>query len=488
MGALRDWRHGVEQTTWYPWLVFAAVVNGPFMANVDSSIVNVALPVLERQFDVGPSVLQWVISAYVLMITGILPVVGNLSDRSNRKHIFIFGTVVFTLGSILCAFSASIDELIAFRVIQSVGGAILMGNSMSIVAYVFPAGRRGKPLGLIGSTIAAATVVGPSLGGLLISWFSWRAIFWVNVPVGCFSIVMSLIVMMDITPRKEPKVFDYFGAVYFFAAVVSLLLMVSEGQTWGWGQPVTWLVFLCSVVFWVLFVRRELRVESPLIHLGLFKSTAFSLGNLSGYLFYIMMMFPSFILPLYMRHVLNIPIANIGLLLTPQAISMIIFSPLGGWLADKYGTTTPTVAGTAVATTGLCLLMRLGPHSTYVYIIAALATFGLGMALFTSPNNVSVLESVPVEKTGLTGSLIATVRNAGRVSGVAIAVLLLQVSVSAAQLQTSSGFDHASSVAFAGAVVTGAVVTLVNLVRFWLHRSQTALASQGDVAAPGSER
>lgn len=485
LSVLRSWRQSVVGTPWYPWLVFAAVVSGPFMANLDSSIVNVALPVLERQFGVGPSVLQWVISAYVLMITGILPVVGSVSDRSNRKLVFMVGTVVFTAGSILCAFSANIDELIAFRVVQSVGGAILMGNAMSIVAHVFPAGHRGKPLGFIGSAIAAATVIGPSLGGLLISWFSWRAIFWVNVPVGCISITMSLIVMMDILPQRQPKSFDYLGGVFFFTAVVSSLLVLSEGQTWGWAHPVTWLVFLCSVVLWTLFIRRELGVESPLIHLSLFRSTAFSLGNLSLYLFYIMMMFPSFILPLYMHHVLNYPIAKIGLLLTPQAISMIIFSPLGGWLADKYGTTSPTVAGTTIAGVGLFLLMRLGPHTSYIYIIVALATFGLGMALFTSPNNVSVLESVPVEKTGLTGSLIATVRNAGRVSGVAVTVLLLQVS--GPTLGTAPGFDHASSDAFAGAVVIGALATAINGTRWWLNRRQRSSEPRTDgVAAPES--
>jgi len=468
MQSLTDWRSRSQVAPWYPWLIFASVVSGTFMSNVDSSIMNVALPVLERGFHVGPSVLQWVVSAYLLVITGVLPIVGNLSDRMNRKTIFVWGVSLFTLGSILCTFSANIEQLIVFRVIQSLGGAVIMGNVMSIVVHVFPAGQRGKPLGLIGSVVAAGTIVGPSLGGILITWFGWRSIFWVNVPIGILSLLMTWIVLIDIPAKTTSKQFDGWGAAYFFVAVCNLLLYVSEGQTWGWTSWSSWITLCLSLLGWCLFVRRELRTERPLIELSLFKSPAFSLGNLTGYLSYIMMMFPSFILPLYMHHVLHIPTAHIGWLLTPQAISMIVFSPFGGWLADKYGTTWPPLSGMILATIGLWLMSQLQATSSYMYIILTLSLFGLGIGLFTSPNNVSVLESVPVETTGLTGTLIATVRFFGRVSGVAIAVLILQIS--GGNLQTSAGFAQASSYAFFGSIVVGILATFLNLGKFWTRR------------------
>lgn len=471
MNSIAAWRSRTSDAPWYPWLIFASVVSGPFMANVDSSIMNVALPALERQFHAQPNTLQWVISAYLLMITGILPIVGNLSDRMNRKVIFMTGVSVFTAGSILCAFSDSMVQLIVFRVIQSVGAAIIMGNVMSIVARVFPEGKRGKPLGLIGSVVAAGTIVGPSLGGLLITWFGWKSIFWVNVPVGILSIVMTSIVLKDIS-GKNVRRFDGLGAGYYFVAVVSLLLCVSEGHTWGWtsGPGVTTL--MVSLLGWILFIRRELHTESPLIDLRLFKSAAFSLGNLTGYLSYVMMMFPGFILPLYMHHVLHIPTSHIGLLLTPQAITMIVCSPLGGWLADKYGSTWPAFSGMLIATLGLALMTRFNTTTSYVTIILALSIFGLGTGLFTSPNNVAVLGSVPVEKTGLTGSLIATVRHFGRVSGVAVAVLLLQSS--GGNLLTSAGFAQATSYAFVGSVMFGMVGTFLNVGRVWTRRPKPA--------------
>ncbi|UOF91506.1 MFS transporter [Fodinisporobacter ferrooxydans] len=458
-----SWAERQSAKSWYRWSVFATVVSGTFMVNVDSSIMNVALPVLEREFHVGPQLLQWVISVYLLVITGILPIVGNVSDRLNRKNIFISGVAIFTAGSVLCAFSLSIGQLILFRALQSIGGAIIMGNVMSIVAYIFPAGQRGRPLGLVGSVVAAGTIVGPSLGGMLIALFGWRSIFWVNVPIGLLSVIASIFVLVDICSDRQTRKFDVLGAFLFFIGIVSLMLFLSEGQTWGWGSYTSLSVFAMSAIALGLFIWQELRSPDPVIELSLFRSGTFSIGNIVGYLSYVMMMFPGFVLPLYMHHVLRISTAHIGLLLTPQAIGMIVFSPLGGYLADRFGTNWPTALGMLVGTVGLWMMARLDPSSSYFDIVAAMSVFGLGMGLFTSPNNVAVLESVPIEKSGLTGSLIATVRNFGRVSGVAVTVLFLQISGN--NLQTVTGFSKASAYTFWGAVALGALGTVLTLTR-----------------------
>ena len=456
--------------TWYRWIMFATVVTGTFMVNIDSSIMNVAIPVLERDFHAGPQILQWVISAYLLVITGILPVVGTLSDRLNRKSVFIVGVTVFTGGSILCAFSESIHQLIFFRILQSIGGSIIMGNVMSIVSYIFPAGQRGRPLGLIGSVVAAGTIVGPSLGGFLISLYSWRAIFWVNVPIGILSIAASIFLLIPIRNDKPRQKFDILGSILFFVGIISLMLVISEGQTWGWISVRILVAFALSVTALTIFLKHELRFESPVIDLGLFRSGTFALGNLAGYMSYIMIMMPGFLLPLYMHDVLHISTAHIGLLLTPQAISMILFSPVGGWMTDKYGANWPATLGLLVATLGLGSMALLNTSSSYLEIVIALSIFGLGMGVFTSPNNVSVLESAPVEKSGLTGSLIAAVRNFGRVSGVAFAVLFLQTSGN--NLQSSSGFAKASSFAFTMAVIIGLLGTTLTVTRLFVGHKQ----------------
>ncbi|KUO95323.1 MFS transporter [Ferroacidibacillus organovorans] len=470
------WQIRHAEKGWYRWLVFATAVTGTFMVNVDSSVMNVALPVLEREFHAGPQVLQWVISAYLLVITGILPIVGSLSDRLNRKRVFITGVVIFTGGSILCAFSDSIEQLILFRVVQSIGGSIIMGNVMSIVSYIFPSRQRGRPLGLVGSVVAAGTIVGPSIGGLLIAAYGWRSIFWVNVPIGVLSVVASVFVMMPIRSDKPARKFDVIGSILFFVGIVSLMLFVSEGQTWGWMTLRSLGTFLLSAIMLSAFVWQEVTSKSPVIELSLFRLPRFVLGNLTGFLSYVMMMFPSFLLPLYMHDVLRIQTVHIGLLLTPQAISMILFSPVGGFLADRIGTSWPAAIGLFFGTLGLILMAFLDATSSYTDIVVALSVFGLGMGLFTSPNNVSVLESVPIEKSGLTGSLIATVRNFGRVAGVSVTVLFLQLSGN--DLQSSDGFAHASSFAFRMGVIIGIIGTVLTVTRFLVHAKKWSVAHE----------
>ncbi len=439
------------------------------MVNVDGSVMNVALPALERQFAVGPALLQWVISGYLLIITGILPVVGALSDRLDRKRVFLVGVSIFTVGSILCAFSSTIDELILFRIFQSLGGAIIMGNVMSIIAHIFPAGQRGRPIGLIGSVVAAGTIVGPSVGGLLIAAYGWPSVFWVNVPIGMASVVMTLIVLDRMVSNKSTERFDGMGASMFFVGIVSLMIFVSEGTTWGWTSVSSWLSLALSIAALALFIWRELCAASPVIDLSLFRSGAFSVGNIAGYLSYVMFMFPGFILPLYMQRVLHIPTAHIGLLLTPQAVCMIVVSPFGGRLTDKIGANWPAFAGMAMGTAGLWMMTRFTPGTSYTDIVIALSVFGAGMGLFTSPNTVAVLESVPIAKSGLTGSLIATVRNFGRVSGIAVAVVLLQGA--GADIATVQGFSAATAYAFTGSVMIGAIGVLLTASRLMGRRT-----------------
>ena len=255
----------------------------------------------------------------------------------------------------------------------------------------------------------------------------------------------------------------------FFLGIVSLMLWISEGATWGWGSVQSLLLTVLSALALAAFIWRELKTQNPVIDLSFFRSGAFTLGNLTGYLSYVMMMFPGIVLPLYMHDVLHIPTAHIGLLLTPQALSMIIFSPIGGWMADKFGVNLPAAVGLSLGTAGLGLMAALGIGASYWQIVLALSVFGFGMGLFTSPNNVSVLESVPVEKSGLTGSLMATVRNFGRVSGVAMTILFLQMSGST--LSTMPGFSEASSFAFKMAAGIGMVGILLTVIRWTTRQS-----------------
>lgn len=455
----------------YRWLVFATVVIGTFMVNVDSSIVNVALPILQEQYRVGAQTLQWVVSGYLLVITAILPVIGAISDRVNRKTMFMAGISVFTAGSIFCGMAEGMGQLILFRLLQAIGGAMIMGNVMSIVAYTFPAGQRGRPLGLISSVVAVGTIVGPAVGGLLIAELGWRSIFWVNVPFGILSVILSTFVLGRIASTRMPSGFDWWGSLWFMIAMTNLLLFVSEGGTWGWLSPWSLSTLIISVMTWALFIIRELRTTYPLIDLSMFRSLNFTVGNVMGYISFILMMFPAILLPLFLRQVMHEPVNRIGWLLTPQSMVMIVVSPIGGWLTDRVGSRWPTAGGLALSTVGLAGMAFLGSSAAYWQIVLVQAVFGAGMGLFTSPNNVVVLESVPVEKTGLTGSLLATVRNFGRVSGVALAVLLLETQVGTQAVYPVTDFLRGSHVVFLGGSLLGLLATVLAMGQNRARRS-----------------
>ncbi|WP_339061995.1 MFS transporter [Tepidibacillus marianensis] len=419
-------RDKLSQYSIYPWLIFAAVTTGTFMSNVDASILNVALPVLEDYFSVGPQALQWVISGYLLVITSILPAVGKLSDIKGRKKMFMIGVSIFTLGSILSALSTSVWQLVIYRIIQGVGGAIMQGNVMSIVAHTFPPGRRGKALGAIGSVVAAGTIVGPALGGFLIHQYGWPSIFWVNVPIGILGIIGTYLLLPPDQSQEEQEKLDYTGSVVFFIAMTALLLYVSQTQEWGFKSLWSIGTLAIAVITWIGFIYWENRVKIPLIDLSFFKDPTFSIGNIAGYVSYVLLMFPSILLPLYLHNVVHVGIDRIGLLMTSQAISMMVVAPIAGWLSDRVGNDWPSVIGMGVTAISLWMMGHFDASTPPFNVVLALTIFGAGVGLFQSPNNVAVLESVPVGQTGITGGIIATVRNFGRVSGVAIAVFLFQ--------------------------------------------------------------
>ncbi len=449
----------------YRWMVFVTVVIGTFMVNVDSSIVNVALPILQLQYRVTAGVLQWVVTGYLLMITAILPMLGSLSDRLDRKKMFITGILVFTIASALCAISPDFYGLVVFRFIQAIGGALIQANVMSIVSFTFPEGQRGRPLGLIGSVVAIGTIVGPALGGILIGILGWRSIFWVNVPFGVLSVVLSVIILPPISKGIGIKGFDWWGSGWFFVATMSLMVWISNGGSFGWTSLTSILLLLISALSWAAFIRWEWRHQRPLIELSMFRMPQFSIGNIVGYLSYVVMMFPAMILPLYLHQVVHMPVSLMGLILMAQSVVMVLFAPIGGWLSDHIGPYFPTVSGMTLVTLSMLTFYFMGDSGNYLMIVGGQALLGAGLGLFTSPNNVVVLESVPIQKTGLTGSLIATIRNFGRVTGVAFAMLLFQLAVGNLVHYPAADFIHGLQLVFEGGIAFSIVGTVMVTLR-----------------------
>lgn len=448
------------------WLTFAAATTGTFMVNLDSSVVNVALPVMQHQFGLSIERLQWVITAYLLVITGLLPVTGRLADALGRRDVFLGGISVFILGSLLSALAPTFLVLVLARAFQALGGATIMANVMAIIALVFPVDKRGQALGLIGSVVAAGTLAGPPLGGLLTGLWGWRSIFWINLPIGLWGLWGSWHFLPHF-PRDQDadlRRLDWAGAIGFL--VLTSLLQFGLAN---WHRVFGAALLLLEVPGVYLFVRWENRRDNPLIPLRLFRLAAFSKNLVSGMAYWVLMMFPSFLLPFYLRYELHLPVSLIGISLVPQALTMIIVSPLGGRWLDKRGVLQPGRVGLILLMVAAALFAVVPRHASLGVIWAILVAVGAGSGLYSSPNNAAVLSSVGPGDTGLASSLLATQRNLGRAVGVSLASILLSVvwmlrGLGPTPSHTNPHYPLWFAWGFRGAFATALLVGIVGLV------------------------
>lgn len=416
-------------TTRQLWIAFASVTASTFMVNVDSSIVNVALPTLSRQFHLSVGALEWTVTMYLLVITAILPVVAKMADVLGRRRVFVTGLTIFVIGSALCGLSTGFAQLVAARGLQGVGGAIMQANVMSIVTLMFPEQMRGRALGMIGSVVAGGTLMGPILGGILIAAFGWPSIFYVNVPIGVWAIFGTLRYVPVFPGKALAGRFDWLGGTLFAAFVVAFLTLFADLS----GHIVLWrdlLLALAAIATLVWFIVQENRVPEPLVALTVFRQKLFSMAMGAGLLYWILMLFPAFLMPLYLGHVLHLQALQIGLLMIPLSVTMLIVSPIGGYLADRMGTVKPAVMGVLVFILANAWLATFDAHTPVWAIIVALALQGAASGLFSSPNNTEIFSRADRSLVGVVGGLIASERNFGRSLGVTAAALSLATGIS----------------------------------------------------------
>lgn len=407
-----------------PWLVLANVSVGTFMATLDTSIANVALPTLSDALHTPVHLAQWVLTAYLLTICAMLPIVGKLADQVGRSRVYNYGFLLFAIGSALCGWSGTLGALIASRVIQALGAACLMGNSQAIVAGIFRPEQRGRAIGTIGMVVSLGSLTGPGVGGILVAEWGWPSIFWVNVPIGVIGFLAGLVLLPQDGVREEKPAFDYIGSVLFIVGIVAFLYAVSNGQDWGWGSPVTLLTLAGALLVLVLFYRYERRVPYPMLDFELYRIRAFAIGSVSVLLAFIALFCMAVLMPFYLEDVLLLSTRQTGYLMMVYPVAMAVVSPLSGWLSDRMGSRTLTMTGLALNALGFGLLQTLTVHTSLMLLTPILAIFWIGTGLFQSPNNSSILGAVPREKLGVAGSLNALVRNLGMMLGTALAISL----------------------------------------------------------------
>ncbi len=401
------------------WLILSTVLLGATMSALDLSIVNVAMPTLKTTFATSMATIEWVSMAYMLALTVFLPLFGRLADMYGRSRLYNVGFIIFSVGSLFCGLSTSAGLLIASRTIQAIGAGLLQANSIGIITHAFPAKERGKAIGIQGAVQAISMAVAPVLGGVLISAVGWRAIFYLNIPIGIVGTVAALLILPKCERKPKEKV-DYLGAALFASGLAGLLLALNEVVKLGWGSDYIIAYAVSGVALLSLFILTELKVKHPLIDLGLFKNSTFLLGNISGMLSYYVLFAVMFLMPFYLERVKGYGTALTGLLLTPLLLAMAVSAPLSGRISDKYGSRIMTTAGMLVSAVGCLWLLYMGGSAQITGVIGTMVFLGIGMGLFSTSNNTAIMGAAPSEKLGMAGGLLNMTRSLGLIFGVNI--------------------------------------------------------------------
>jgi EmrB/QacA subfamily drug resistance transporter len=403
------------------WGVLFAVGVGTFMAAMGGSAVYTVLPVVTRAFGVDVAAVEWVLTVYLLVVSTMLLSFGRLGDLRGHRRVYVAGFVILLVASALCGLAPTPRTLIAARAAQAVGAAMVFANGPAILTRSFPASQRGRALGMQAAMTYLGLTAGPSLGGWLAALWSWRAVFFLNLPVGLVAIALSLrFLPHDMPPdRREP--FDLPGAALFTLGLGALLIALNRGHVWGWRSAGTLTTLVTAVVLLAAFVLVERCVSAPMLDLALFRHRAFAAAAASAVLNYICVNSVVFLLPFYLMVGRGLGPARAGLVLTTQPIIMAVVAPVSGTLSDRIGSRALATTGMTILAAGLLFLSRLGPASPLLLVVVGLIVTGLGTGIFGTPNNNTLMGAAPRHRQGIAGGVLACARNTGMVLGVALA-------------------------------------------------------------------
>ncbi len=415
------------------WWVLASVACGTFMATLDSSIVNIALPTLTKEL--GPNLykIKWVVIIYLLFITCLLLPFGRLSDQHGRKRIFQIGFLIFISGSAFCGLAPHLSWLVLFRAVQAIGAAMLMANGPAIITSTFTSRDRGTALGILAMVVSCGLVTGPSVGGILIAHLGWRSIFYINVPIGLIGYVFVHYFVKKDRSSRNVLPFDWAGA--FLQTIILLLFIIifdppQVSVSGGIPFPVSrWIVGLGVLALSIIFIKVEAEVRAPLFDLSLLKNRTFWTANLAGFFIFVAFSSVSVLMPFFLEEVLGFSPQKAGIFMTAIPLTIFVVAPISGRMSDRLGSQELSFTGALIGAIGLFIMsgvfgLGIRSGSGAYQILLGLASIGLATGLFQSPNNNAIMGSVPIQKLGVASALLATVRNLGIVTGTGLATSL----------------------------------------------------------------
>ena len=451
------------------WWTLAAVAFGLFMIMLDNTVVNVALPSIERDLHVSVSSLEWIVTAYALTFAALLITGGKLGDLIGRRRTFVIGIAIFTLSSLACGLAPSAGFLIGARAVQGVGAALMNPASLSIITATFPPRERGQAIGIWAGVSAMALAIGPLVGGLIVDNINWNWIFFINVPVGIAGVIVSQLVIKESKDTSHEQSIDLPGLVTSGAGLFALTYALIEGNKHGWTSPEILGLFAAAAVLLVAFVLLEHFQRLPMLDLSLFKNGSFVGANLVAMLVSLGMFGVFFFVSLYIQNILGWTPTQAGASFLPMTILIILVAPLAGKASDRIGSRWLMGAGMTLVGISLLLYQRVGLDSTFWTLLPAMLLGGVGMALTMSPMTAAAMHSVPVDKAGVGSGVLNSFRQLGGSLGIALmgAILASYVSVAPTSPEAPQQFVnglHAALLVAAGITFAAAVVSIV-LVR-----------------------
>ena len=463
------------------WWAMLGIGLGTLMFTLDTSVVNIALPTLIKAFNSSFATTELVVTSYLLVITSLLLGAARLGDIWDKKRLYLSGLTVFTIGSLLCSLAPSIHFLIGFRVVQGLGAVFMAALNFAIVTEIFPSSQRGKALGFLGTTVSIGVALGPTIGGYLIDVLNWRAIFFINVPVG--------LVAGYIVTRFVPKLkhggrgkFDAIGTLILIVTLSSFTVGMNQGQERGWDNQT---VVICGAIFvlgLIGFIIAESRIKQPILELDLLRNFQLSLALLTKLIVFIVLSGIVFILPFFIEQVMQYSTGQTGLLMASEPLLGAIFAPIAGTLSDRFGSRIISLCGLILMAIGCYCLSTFDAQLTDLGYIARITPFGIGLGIFQAPNNSTIMGEAPQGKMGVASGLLALSRSIGQTMGVPIMGSLLV----AFTIGSSSGSSRATAIesVSTGALVGGIkstflVATVImslnvvaTIVKFWQHRQE----------------
>jgi EmrB/QacA subfamily drug resistance transporter len=446
------------------WWTLVAVSFGLFMIMLDNTVVNVALPSIQRDLGIGLSELEWIVTGYALMFAALMLTGGKLADLLGRRLIFVVGLAIFTVASLLCGLADSGEMLIAWRVVQGVGAALMNPATLSIIAATFPPHQRGMAIGIWAGVSALALAIGPLVGGLLTQHIDWSWIFFVNVPVGVAAIAASFLFIEESKDTSQEQRLDLPGLLTSGLGLFTLTFALIEGNGRGWTSGLVLGSFAAAAVLLGAFFLLERHQRLPMLDLSLFRSPTFTGTNIVVLLVALAMFGVFFFVSLYMQNILGYSAVQAGAAFLPMTVLIILIAPIAGRASDRIGSRALLTVGMVLVGIQLVYFSQLGPDAHYWNLLTGLLVGGVGIALVMPPSTAAAVRSVPVDKSGVGSAVLNSFRQVGGALGIALMGAIVANETGGRRTVDAfmAGFEAsllvAALIAFAGAIVAAVFV------------------------------